>query len=155
MLSGDPGRLGVYHRHGKNLSENSGAKYSTENLEGGDMYGDVHFRAADPEIEIDNSVWGFHEGGGRKTVDSGVTNCQLLAQAPIASKEGGGSSTQVAAACEQTAATIRRMFDDAWFVFKDYVVWCKRRLALLVFGSATCCMVPFVSVRLRCSLEEG
>lgn len=36
------------------------------------------------------------------------------------------------------------MFDDAWFVLKDYVVWCKRRLALLVFGSATCCMVPFM-----------
>lgn len=38
------------------------------------------------------------------------------------------------------------MFDDLWFVFKDYVLWCKRRLAVLVFGSAACCMVPFVSV---------
>ena len=47
------------------------------------------------------------------------------------------------------------MFDDAWFVLTDYVIWCKRRLALLVFGSATCCMVPFVSGCLRCSLKNG
>lgn len=46
------------------------------------------------------------------------------------------------------------MFDDAWFVVKDYVVWCKRRLALLVFGSATCCMVPFVSAYLRFFVER-
>ncbi|CAM9961673.1 unnamed protein product [Ectocarpus fasciculatus] len=36
------------------------------------------------------------------------------------------------------------MFDDAWFVFKDYLVWCKRRTALLFYSSVFWCMVPFM-----------
>lgn len=65
-------------------------------------------------------------------------------QTTQASTEAEGcGSTQAACA---SGGNLCIMFDDVWFVFKDYVVWCKRRLALLAFGSATCSMVPFVSV---------
>ncbi len=37
------------------------------------------------------------------------------------------------------------MLDDVWFVLKDFGIWVKRRVSLLILSSAACCAVPFVS----------
>ncbi|CAM9173446.1 unnamed protein product [Hapterophycus canaliculatus] len=47
------------------------------------------------------------------------------------------------------------MFDDVWFVFKDYVVWIKRRTTLLVYTSASSCMIPFMLSKAMIDQRRG